>query len=120
MIRRFMIPLKKKKNSLNFNYKSTFYTKQKLKKFYGKLDEYKFRMLFKLAYNKMKSDKMNSFYGALEQRLDIVLFRMKLLPTIFACNQLVQHHGIMVNNSLITLPNYRIQVGDIVSVPNKI
>jgi len=57
------------------------------------------------------------FLGALEQRLGMVMFRMRLLPTVYACNQLIRHHGILVNNVLISLPSFRVKIGDFVSVP---
>jgi ribosomal protein S4 len=42
---------------------------------------------------------------------------MRLLPTIFACNQLIKHHGILVNDEMITFYNYKVNLGDIVSIP---
>jgi ribosomal protein S4 len=42
---------------------------------------------------------------------------MKLLPTIYACTQLIRHQGIYVNNVLITLPSFRVNLGEIVSIP---
>jgi ribosomal protein S4 len=47
----------------------------------------------------------------------MVLFRMKVLPTIYTCNQLIKHHGIFVNNKKISLANFRVELGDIVSIP---
>jgi ribosomal protein S4 len=49
----------------------------------------------------------------------MVLFRMRLLPTIFACNQFIKHQGVLVNNEIITLTNYRIKIGDILSLSEK-
>jgi ribosomal protein S4 len=47
----------------------------------------------------------------------MVLFRMRLLPTIFTSTQFIMHKGIYVNESLITLPSYRVKLGEIVSIP---
>jgi ribosomal protein S4 len=41
---------------------------------------------------------------------------MKVLPTIFTCNQLIKHQGIFVNNNKITLANFRVKIGDVVSI----
>jgi small subunit ribosomal protein S4 len=42
---------------------------------------------------------------------------MRLIPTIFASTQFVSHHGILVNGDLISLASYRINIGDVVSIP---
>jgi small subunit ribosomal protein S4 len=55
----------------------------------------------------------------LEQRLNVVLFRMRLLPTIFASTQFIMHKGIYVNENLITLPSYKVKLGEIVSIPEE-
>lgn len=115
--RRKMVPYFWSKSRFYFFYKNLFFTKQRLKSFYGGLKEYQIRNIFKNTWNKEHNFRTNVFIGALEQRLGMVMFRMRLLPTIFACNQLVRHHGILVNNNLISLPSFRVKVGDFVSIP---
>ena len=61
----------------------------------------------------------NIFLGTLEQRLSVILYRMRLMPTIYSAIQLIKHQGILVNNSKITFLNYRVNLGDIVSVSPK-
>lgn len=116
--RRQMVPYFRNKNRFAFFYKNLFFTKQQLKNFYGGLKEYQLRNLFKNTWNKEQNFRCNVFVGSLEQRLSVVLFRMRLLPTIFACNQLIKHHGIFVNEKKITLVNFRVKIGDIVSISN--
>jgi len=115
--RRQMVPYFRSKSRFYFFYKNLFFTKQRLKAFYGGLKEYQIRNIFKTTWNKEHNFRTNIFLGALEQRLGMVLFRMRLLPTIYACNQLVRHHGILVNDSLISLPSFRVKLGDFVSIP---
>lgn len=115
--RRKMVPYFWSKSRFYFFYKNLFFTKQRLKSFYGGLKEYQIRNIFKNTWNKEHNFRTNVFIGALEQRLGMVMFRMRLLPTIFACNQLVRHHGILVNNNLISLPSFRVKVGDFISIP---
>ena len=117
VVRRKMVPYVRTKNRFRFNYKNLFYTKQQLKNFYGGLREYKLRNIFKKTWNVELFYRRNIFIGALEQRLNMVLFRMRLLPTIFASTQYIMHKGIYVNNDLITLPSYRVRIGAIVSIP---
>ena len=57
-----------------------------------------------------------SFYAALERRVDVFFFRMRLLPTIFACHQYVHHYGILVNRKRQYSPNALLSVGDTVSI----
>lgn len=115
--RRQMVPYFRTKNRFSFFYKNLFFTKQQLKAFYGGLKEYQLRNLFKKTWHSEQNFRRNVFLSALEQRLSVVLYRMRVLPTIFACNQLIKHHGVFVNNHTVTLINYRVKLGDIVSVP---
>lgn len=99
-------------------YNNLFYIKQKLYKFHGKIKEKSFKIIFKTHIMQM-SKKTNSFYSVLESRMNIVFFRIRLLPTIFACHQFIQYNGLEVNNKLETSPNTQIKVGDIITVPEK-
>ncbi len=119
VVRRKMVPYIRTKNRFRFNYKNLFYTKQQLKNFYGGLREYKLRNIFKKTWNVELFYRRNIFIGALEQRLNMVLFRMRLLPTIYSSTQYIMHKGIYVNNELITLPSYRVRIGAIVSIPQE-
>lgn len=114
--RRQMVPYFRTKNRFAFFYKNLFFTKQQLKNFYGGLKEYQIRNIFKNTWNKEQLYRTNIFIGSLEQRLSILLFRMRVLPTVYTCNQLITHHGIFVNNQKITLANFRVKIGDIVSI----
>lgn len=117
VMRRQMVPYFRRKNRFFFFYKNLFFTKQQLKSFYGGLKEYQLRNIFKKTWNVSQNFKKNVFLGALEQRLGVIFFRMKILPTMFACNQLIKHHGILVNNQNTMLINFRVSLGDIVSIP---
>lgn len=117
--RRQMVPYFKNRQRFFYFYKNLFFIKQSLKNFYGGLKEYQIRNIFKNTWNKEQYLKTNIFLGALEQRLSVVLFRMRLLPTIFACNQLITHHGILVNTKRVTLVNFRITIGDVVTISHE-
>ena len=49
-------------------------------------------------------------------RLDNVIFRLGMAPTIAAARQVVGHKHITVNKSCVSIPSYQCQPGDIVSV----
>jgi len=114
--RRFMNPVLRKKTFSRYQYGTLLLNKQQLKHFYGSLKEKQFKKLFQSSLIKTKQYKEEAFLGALEHRLDILLFRMRVLPTIFACKQYILHQGIYVNEQLITLPHYQVKIGDIVSI----
>lgn len=114
--RRFMNPVLKKKQFSRYQYGNNLLTKQQLKNFYGKLKEKQLQRLFKRAYLNNQQFKQNAFLGALEHRLDILLFRMRILPTIFACKQYILHKGVYVNKKKYFLPNYQAKIGDIISL----
>lgn len=116
--RRQMVPYFRKRNRFSYIYKNFFFIKQQLKNFYGGLKEYEMRNIFKKTWNRELTFRRNIFIGSLEQRLSMFIFRMRLLPTIYMCNQLVKHQGIFVNNVQITVINYRVKLGDMVSVSN--
>ena len=49
----------------------------------------------------------------------MVFFRLRLLPTIYSCHQLIHHHGLHVNSKFKTSPNFILQPGDIISIPQR-
>jgi small subunit ribosomal protein S4 len=105
----------KRRVAVRRRFKDVFYTKQQLRSFYGKVKEESFRNFFK-KYLANVSNRNKSFFSALERRADVVLFRMRLLPTIFAAHQFIHHQGILVNNKIEKSPHALINPGDIVAV----
>lgn len=89
--------------------------KQKIKSHYGRVNEKQFRNTFALA-RKMKGNIGENFIGLLERRLDAVVYRMNLAPTIFAARQLVTHGHIMVNGKRLNVPSAKLKDGDIVAL----
>jgi small subunit ribosomal protein S4 len=57
--------------------------------------------------------------GLLERRLDALIFRAKFVPTVFAARQFISHGHIRVNGKRVTIPSYRVKVGDVVEVKEK-
>ncbi len=92
--------------------------KQKLKGYYGNITERQFRRTFEEAY-KRRGDTIENLIGLLERRLDIVIYRMKFVPTVFAARQFVNHGHIHVNGKRVTIPSYRVAPGDVIEVKQK-
>ncbi len=55
----------------------------------------------------------------LEMRLDNIIYRLGMAPTILAARQLVSHGHIMVNQQKIDIPSYSCQLKDVISVKDK-
>ena len=92
--------------------------KQKLKGYYGDLGEKQFRGYYDKA-SKLKGDTAENLISILERRLDMVVYRMKFVPTIFAARQFVNHGHIRVNGKKVNIPSYMVQDGDVIEVKEK-
>ena len=92
--------------------------KQKLKGYYGDVTEKQFKRTYQEA-SKMKGDTGQNLIGLLEQRLDMVVYRAKFAPTIFAARQVVSHGHIRVNGVRCNIASRRVRPGDIVSLGDK-
>ena len=62
--------------------------KQKLKAYYGNINERQFRNIYRKAFAK-EGDTSENLIALLESRLDTVVYRSKLAPTVFAARQLI-------------------------------
>ena len=92
--------------------------KQKLKGYYGNIGERQFRNVYHEAV-RQKGDTGERLIGLLERRLDIIVYRMKFVPTVFAARQFVSHGHIRVNGGRVTIPSYRVKEGDVIEIKEK-
>ena len=92
--------------------------KQKLKGYYGDVTEKQFKRTFTEA-NSMKGDTSQNLIGLLERRLDMVVYRAKFAPTIWAARQLVNHGHVRVNGGKCNIASRRVNVGDEISLGPK-
>ena len=92
--------------------------KQKLKKYYGNITEKQFRKLYDEA-SRIKGDSSENLVGLLESRLDAVIYRMCIVPTVFAARQFINHGHVKVNGQKVDIPSYRMKEGDVVEVKEK-
>jgi small subunit ribosomal protein S4 len=89
--------------------------KQKLKGYYANISERQFRGIYEEAI-RMKGDSGAHLIALLERRLDAVVYRAKIVPTIFAARQFVNHGHIKVNGRRVNIPSFRCKVGDLIEV----
>lgn len=88
--------------------------KQKLRFTYG-LSERQLANAFKKE-KKSGGSIGEMLINALERRLDNVVFRLGIAPSRSVARQLVSHGHIIVNGRKVTVPSYKVKVGDIVSI----
>ena len=89
--------------------------KQKLRGYYANISERQFRGIYDEAI-RMKGDSGANMVGLLERRLDATIYRAKFVPTVFAARQFVSHGHVKVNGRRVTIPSYRLKVGDLIEV----
>lgn len=94
------------------DYKLRLQEKQKLRFNYG-VSERQLRRIVSEAV-KSKTITGDKIIELLERRLDNVVFRGGLAPTIPAARQLVNHNHVLVNNKRVNIASYRTKVGDVI------
>ena len=89
--------------------------KQKLKSYYGNMNERQFRNVYKKAIKK-KGDTAENLIGLLERRLDAIVYRAKLATTIFSARQLINHGHIKVNGKKVNIASYQVKEEDSIEI----
>ena len=106
--------IKRKKS----DYGTQLEAKQKLKFYYGNMNERQFRNVYRKAIKK-KGNTSENLIGLLERRLDTVIYRAKFASTVFSSRQLINHGHINVNGKKVNIPSYLVKSGDVIEVKNK-
>ena len=96
------------------DFKKQLLEKQKLRVNYG-LTERQFIRLYREAVHS-KDPSGDKLLELLERRLDNVVFRSGLAPTIPAARQLVCHGHIQINGKRLDIPSYRVRQGDVITL----
>ncbi len=91
--------------------------KQKIKRYYN-ISERQLKNYFDKAKKKIGNTEVD-LIRILEMRLDSVVFNAGFAVSRLAVRQMITHGHILVNNKKVTIPSYRVMVGDTVSLkPN--
>jgi small subunit ribosomal protein S4 len=91
--------------------------KQKLRYNYG-INEKQLIKYVRVA-KKLKGSTGEILLQLLEMRLDNIIFRLGLAPTIVAARQYISHGHFLVNNKKINIPSYQCKINDIISISIK-
>ena len=92
--------------------------KQKLKGYYGNLNERQFHNCYKEAI-RQKGDSGENLIAILERRLDTIVYRSKFVPTVFAARQFINHGHVKVNGKRVNIASCLLKEGDVVEVKDK-
>ena len=92
--------------------------KQKLKGYYGNIGEKQFKKYYLEAVRR-RGDTGQNLIGILECRLDAVLYRAKLVPTVFAARQIINHGHVMLSGKRCNIASVMLKPGDVVSLKDK-
>ena len=106
------------KTSKPSDYGIQLQAKQKLKSYYGNINERQFRNIYRKALSK-KGDTTENLIALLESRLDTVIYRGKFAPTVFAARQLINHGHIRVNKKKVNISSYLVKETDTIEVREK-
>jgi small subunit ribosomal protein S4 len=100
------------------NFGTQLRAKQKLKGYYGNISERQFRALYAEAI-RLTGDSSENLIGLLERRLATVVYRAKLVATVFQARQFVSHGHVKLNGKRVTIPSIRLKVGDVVELTDR-
>ena len=92
--------------------------KQKLKSYYGNINERQFRNIYRKALAK-KGDTTENLIAFLESRLDTVIYRAKFATTVFSARQMINHGHIKVNKKRVNISSYVVKSADLIEVREK-
>ena len=100
------------------DYGTQLEAKQKMKFYYGNMNERQFRNIYRKAIQK-KGNTTENLVFFLESRLDTVIYRAKFASTVFSARQLINHGHIKVNGKKVNIPSYKVKAEDSIEVKDK-
>ena len=106
------------KSSKPSDYGIQLNAKQKLKSYYGNMNERQFRNVYKKAMMK-KGNTAENLIGLLEKRLDAVVYRAKFSTTIFSARQLINHGHVKVNGKKVNIASFVLKEEDTIEIRDK-
>jgi len=109
---------KSAKRGKTSDYGTQLEAKQKLKFYYGNMNERQFRNVFRQALQK-RGNTTENFIGLLERRLDTVIYRAKFATTVFSARQLINHGHIKVNGKKVNISSFLVSDKDTIELKDK-
>tara|TARA_B100000029_G_scaffold444141_1_gene463701 strand:+ start:1036 stop:1653 length:618 start_codon:yes stop_codon:yes gene_type:complete len=108
---------KSKKGKIS-DYGTQLEAKQKMKFYYGNMNERQFRNVYRKALKK-RGNTTENLIGFLERRLDTVIYRAKFATTVFSARQLINHGHVKINGKKVNIPSYLVTEKDTIEIKDK-
>jgi len=108
----------KSKRGKPSDYGKQLEAKQKMKFYYGNMNERQFRNTYRKAIQQ-KGNTTENLIAYLERRLDTIIYRAKFAPTVFSARQLINHGHIKVNGKKVNIPSYLTKPEDTIEIKDK-
>jgi small subunit ribosomal protein S4 len=108
---------KNKRGKLS-DYGTQLQAKQKMKFYYGNMNERQFRNVYRKAMQK-RGNTTENLVGLLERRLDTVIYRAKFAPTVFSSRQLINHGHVKVNGKKVNISSFLLKLEDQIEIRDK-
>lgn len=106
-----------RRRSKQSDYGRQLMEKQRLRLQYN-ISESHMRKAYKEA-TRLTGNTADLLMQLLESRLDALVLRAGLAPTIYAARQYVSHGHILVNGKRLDIPSYMVKVNDVISIKEK-
>ena len=101
----------------NSDYATQLVAKQSIK-FHHNITEKQLYKYYNIATN-LKGDTNENLNVLLNRRLDISVFRLGIVPTMYSACQLVSHGHVLVNGKKVNVRSYLLKEGDVISLSKK-
>ena len=108
---------KNKRGKLS-DYGTQLQAKQKMKFYYGNMNERQFRNVYRKAMKK-RGNTTENLVGLLERRLDTVIYRAKFASTVFSSRQLINHGHVKVNGKKVNIASFLVSEKDTIEIKDK-
>ena len=108
----------KSKKGKPSDYGTQLEAKQKMKFYYGNMNERHLRNVNRKAITK-KGNTTENLVGFLERRLDTIIYRAKFAITVFAARQLINHGHVKVNGKKVNIPSFLVKAEDSIEIKDK-
>ncbi|OGI85956.1 30S ribosomal protein S4 [Candidatus Nomurabacteria bacterium RIFCSPLOWO2_01_FULL_39_17] len=96
-------------------YGAQFIEKQKIRFSYG-ISERQLSNYVEKASHIKSAGTAEKFYEELESRLDNVIYRIGLGNSRRSARQMVSHGHFIVNNHKVTVPSFKVKIGDVIKI----
>ena len=100
------------------DYGTQLQAKQKLKSYYGNINERQFRNIYRKALSK-RGDTTENLIALLESRLDTIIYRAKFAPTVFSARQMINHGHVVINKKRVNISSYVVKNTDLIEIREK-